>query len=37
MKKMYPTTGMVIVQILLLLLGVLPGVIFFIWRLLVSQ
>ena len=30
---MYPTTGMVVIQILLLLLGVIPGILFFIWRL----
>lgn len=37
MKKMYPTGGYVAAQIILLILGILPGVVFFIWRLLATK
>lgn len=37
MDKLYPTAMYVVIQIVLLLLGILPGVLFFIWRILASQ
>ena len=36
-KKMYPTTSYVVIQIVLLLLFLIPGILFFIWRLLVTK
>ena len=32
LAKMYPTTGYVVAQILLLIFLLIPGIIFFIWR-----
>ena len=34
--KMYPSVGWVVLQIVLLILGLIPGIIFFIWRLVVA-
>ena len=34
LNKMYPTTGYVVAQIVLLIFLLVPGILFFVWRLL---
>lgn len=36
-KKMYPTNGYLIMQVLLLIFFLLPGIIFFLWRLFATK